>query len=202
VTTRRYEAPARQQAAALTRRRLLEAAKDLLADPDVPRFTADTIAQRAGSSRQTLYNTFGSLGGLLESLCDELAAAADLDLQAAFGQPSIEAALERFVDSFCRLWESDRLVLRRLRGLAVFDPDLDTVLQARDNRRRTALEMLLKRYRVAIAADQLEVLWALTSYEAFDMLAGQHRDRASVASTISTSLRRLLDRAGPDTAGT
>jgi AcrR family transcriptional regulator len=192
VTTRRYEAPARQQAAALTRSRLLSAARELLADPGAPRFTADTIAQRAGASRQTLYNSFGSLGGLLEALCDELASAAELDLHAAFSQPSPELALERFLDSFCRLWETDRLVLRRLRGLAVLDPDLDGVLKARDSRRRTALQMLLNRYRVPMAPDLVEVLWVLTGFETFDVLAGPERDRASVAATLTTALRQLL----------
>jgi AcrR family transcriptional regulator len=201
VTTRRYDASARQQGAAQTRRRLLAAARELLADPAVPRLTADTIAQRAGSSRQTLYNAFGSLGGLLEALCDELASAAELDLQVAFGQPSPQAAIERFVDSFCRLWESDRLVLRRLRGLAVVDPDLDTVLRARDGRRRAALQMLLNRYRVPLEPELVEVLWMLTGFETYDLLAGANRDRASVAATLSTALCRLLGSAAPPPAG-
>lgn len=192
MTSRRYEAPARQQAAALTRRRLLSAAHELLADPSAPRFTADTIAQHAGASRQTLYNAFGSLGGLLEALCDELASNADLDLQAAFNQPDAEAAAERFVDSFCRLWEADRVVLRRLRGLAVFDADLDRVLKARDSRRRSALQMLLTRYRVPLAPDLVEVLWVLTGFETFDVLAGADRDRTSVAATLTTALQQLL----------
>lgn len=201
MTTRRYQAPARQQAAALTRRRLLGAAHDLLSDPDEPRFTADTIAQSAGASRQTLYNAFGSLGGLLEALCDELASVAELDLQAAFGQPGPQAGIERFVDSFCRFWESDRLVLRRLRALAVFDPDLQTVLSARDNRRRAALQMLLKRYGVALPPDQVEVVWLLTGFETFDLLAGPQRDPASVAATLSTALGALLELADPPPAG-
>jgi len=201
VTSRRYEAPSRQQAAALTRRRLLTSAQELLADPNDPRFTADTIAQRAGTSRQTLYNAFGSLGGLLEALCDELASAADLDLQAAFSQPDPAAALERFVDSFCRLWQTDRLVLRRLRGLAVHDPDLNRVLQARDNRRLSALQMLLLRYRVSLPADLVEVLWVLTGFQTFDVLAGADRDRASVAATITSAIRLLLPDAQPPATG-
>ena len=201
MPTRRYDASARQQAAAQTRRRLLAAARELLADPAVPRLTADTIAQRAGSSRQTLYNAFGSLGGLLEALCDELASAAELDLQVAFGQPNPQAAIDRFVDSFCRLWETDRLVLRRLRGLAVVDPDLDTVLRARDGRRRAALQMLLNRYRVPLEPELVEVLWTLTGFETYDLLAGENRDRASVAATLSTALCRLLGAAGPPPAG-
>jgi AcrR family transcriptional regulator len=201
VPTRRYDASARQQAAAQTRHRLLAAARELLADPTVPRLTADTIAQRAGSSRQTLYNAFGSLGGLLEALCDELASAAELDLQVAFGQPNPEAAIERFVDSFCRLWETDRLVLRRLRGLAVVDPDLDAVLRARDGRRRAALQMLLNRYRVPLEPELVEVLWTLTGFETYDLLAGGNRDRASVAATLSTALCRLLGAADPPPAG-
>jgi hypothetical protein len=61
--------------------------------------------------------------------------------------------------------------------------------------------MLLKRYGVALPPDQIEVLWMLTGFETFDILAGSDRDRDSVAATLNTALGALLELADPPPAG-
>jgi len=178
---RRYCPKKRQAAAEETRGRILAAARELLmAGGNFTGFTIDAVAEQAGVARMTVYYQFGSKAGLLESLCDSLAARGQLErLGAAFGQPDPRAALAEFVAAFGRFWSCDRLVLRRLRGLAALDPDFERVIRGRDEWRRDGLRALVGRLAGArpLATPQapeatVNVLWTLTSFETFDALAG------------------------------
>jgi hypothetical protein len=62
------------------------------------------------------------------------------DLAAAFTNPDPVEALRTYIISFGRFWDADRLVMRRLRALAVLDPEAGTVISARDERRHSGLE--------------------------------------------------------------
>src|SRR3954467_13825419 len=123
MCARRYQLGQRQVAAEQTRGRILEAARELLAAPaGIAGFTIDAVARQAGVARMTVYYQFGSRGGLLEALCDQLAARGGIEqLAGAFGQAEARAALAELVAVFGRFWGSDRLVARRLHGLAVLD---------------------------------------------------------------------------------
>ncbi|TMD89399.1 MAG: TetR/AcrR family transcriptional regulator, partial [Chloroflexi bacterium] len=61
---RRYSEAARE----LLRETLLEAARELLGERGWARVTMAVVAARAGVSRQTLYNTFGSRDELAQAL--------------------------------------------------------------------------------------------------------------------------------------
>ena len=91
-----------------------------------------------------MYYQFESKTGLLEALCDALAEAGRMtELADAFADPDPIAALRRFITAFARFWAADRHIMRRLRALAVLDPDIAGVLAARDDRRRQGLRTLL-----------------------------------------------------------
>ena len=71
--------------------------------------------------------------------------------------------------------------MRRLRALAALDPDVGAVIVARDQRRRQGLTVLVSRLPATAAAEQaVPMLYALTSFETFDALAGPDQDLASV----------------------
>src|ERR1700722_2324296 len=178
MSPRPYNLGKRQAQISAGRRQVLDAARGLLAEASSYRdFTVDAVAARADVARATVYYQFGSKPGLLEAVCDDLAAAGGLaDLADAFTQDDADAAWQRFVAAFGRFWDADRPVMRRLRALAQLDPEVAAVIAARDQRRREGIAVLLRRRlddsvdvpaREAIARRLL----ALTSFETFDTVA-------------------------------
>jgi AcrR family transcriptional regulator len=165
-----------------TRRRLLTAASELLASPEGgERFTVEEVARRADVARQTVYYQFGSKSGLIAALCDHLAERGGIvGLADAFVVDDPAESLDRLTGVFARFWEADRVVTRRLRALGALDPDIGKVISERDNRRRDALKVVLERHAArygihesSMAAETLSLLVMLTSFEAFDTLAGE-----------------------------
>lgn len=215
MSPRPYQLGRRQAGIDEGRRRVLDAARALLAEANsYTAFTVDAVAERADVARATVYYQFASKTGLLEALCDVLAEAGRMsELPQAFTEPNPDAALETLVGVFARFWGADRLVMRRLRALAALDPDVAKVIAARDERRRTALEVLLERRTdVPDRARALRAAYMLTSFETFDALLDPDQDPADalplVVGLITTAItttaqaqprRRRADRGGSST---
>ncbi|MEU0940610.1 TetR/AcrR family transcriptional regulator [Embleya sp. NPDC005971] len=198
MSPRVYKSDKRQSAAEETRQRILAAARALLAAPKPTQISVDAIAKAADVSRQTIYNAFGGKSGLLEALFDSLATRAEIDLPAAFGAADPDTALRRFAESFCRFWASDPLVIRRLRGMAVMDSELDRLLRERDDMRRTALTTLLDAREQTAADETIDVIWQLTGFETYDGLARRDpaRDPAAVTALVATAVTAVYAAAG------
>jgi hypothetical protein len=127
--------------------------------------------------------------GRREAVCDNLAEAGGMaDLARVFTSPAPDAAVRGFITAFAGFWAADRVVMRRLRALAALDPDVGTVIAARDQRRREGLTALVGRLPAGTgpAAEQaVQMLYALTSFETFDMLAGPDRDLADALPVVT-----------------
>jgi AcrR family transcriptional regulator len=198
MSPRQYEMGKRREQVAESRRRVLDAARALLRDSEsYTAFTVDAVARRADIARATVYYQFGSKTGLLEAVCDDLAEAGQMSgLAGAFTQPDLEAALREFIVVFGRFWAADRVVMRRLRALAALDPEVETVIAARDDRRRTGVTVLAGRADAALTADSetVRVLYTLTSFETYDSLAGPDEDLTAVSPLVAdlalSALRR------------
>jgi AcrR family transcriptional regulator len=185
VSPRAYDLGRRRDQIAQNRRRVLDAARFLLGEPTAyTAFTVDAIAKQADVARATIYYQFGSKTGVLEALCDELAEAGELTrLGEVFGEPDPRQALHLFVGAFARFWATDRPVTRRLRALATLDPEVGAVIDARDERRRAGLSVLIGR--LGSSAPQLQqLLYTLTSFETFDSLAGPSPDPGGAAALV------------------
>jgi AcrR family transcriptional regulator len=182
MSPRPYNLGKRQEIIDQGRQQVLAAARSLLAEPGGPAFTVDAVARRADVARATVYYQFGSKSGLLEAVCDHLAELGGLSgLPAAFTDPDPRHGLDVFVGCFGRFWAADRAATRRLRALAVLDPEVGAVVAARDERRRGGLAVLVSRL-PAPPADRdhlVRVLAALTSFELFDALGGPGQDPAA-----------------------
>jgi AcrR family transcriptional regulator len=194
MSPRLYDLGRRQEHVDENRRRVLDAARALLAESSTyTAFTVDAVAKRADVARATVYYQFGSKTGILEALCDALAEAGNMaDLANAFTEPDPLQALARFIAVFGRFWTADRLVTRRLRALAALDPDVGAVISARDSRNRTGLEVLVGRIAthrdITMSArpnDAVRVLHTLTSFETFDSLAGDDNQPADVVPLVT-----------------
>jgi AcrR family transcriptional regulator len=235
MSPRPYRAGQRQAASEQTRARIIAAARDLLISPGgYTNFSIETVARQADVARMTVYHHFGSKLGLLEALCDSLASSGGMqELATAFQQPEPLAALNRFIEIFGRFWDADRSVLRRLRALAILDPDIGQLIQTRDEWRRRGIQVIAQRLLVkqAPSADDahgenapgfcpdeqsasprgpwlaggqvpsgnkspnefVEVLFTLTSFECFDMLAGPNRSIEAVVPVIQKLAHAALD---------
>ncbi|MEO3888632.1 TetR/AcrR family transcriptional regulator [Nonomuraea sp. B5E05] len=196
MSPRTYRSARRQAAAEETRRRALAAARELLAGDAFTKITVDTVAKAADVSRQTIYNVFGAKSGLLEALFDALATQGGMDLTEAFTAPGEEAALAAFAETFCGFWASDRLVIRRLRGMAVLDPDLGRLLRERDEMRRSGLKALFSRFE-GTTPENIDVIWQLTAFETYDALAEGDRDTSCVAGLITAAALAILHGSRP-----
>jgi AcrR family transcriptional regulator len=176
-----------------TRARILAAARDQLKEETS--FSIDAVARRADVARMTVYYQFGSKRGLLEALFDLLAARGGLQqLPTAFQQPDPMVALQRLIDIFARFWSSDRVVLRRLRAMAALDPELDQVLRERSEGLRQGLRVIVSRLPAhgAQLADTVDLLFALSSFENFDVLAGPNRTPEEVAPLVKRAATAIV----------
>jgi AcrR family transcriptional regulator len=70
--TRKYSMEARDEEAALRRRRLLDATLEVLGEVGADRLTMDLVAARAGAATRTVYNHFGSRPELLAEVYTDL----------------------------------------------------------------------------------------------------------------------------------
>jgi AcrR family transcriptional regulator len=191
MSPRSYQLGKRKEQIDDGRRRIIDAARSLLAEADsYTGFTVDAVAKRADVARATIYYQFDSKTGLLEALCDALAEAGQLsELSAAFTNPDPSKALRSFVASFSRFWAVDRLVMRRLRALAALDPEVGAVISARDERRRTGLRVLAGRLAdegvTTIEPERAaSLLFVLTSFETFDALADPEHELTEVVRDV------------------
>jgi AcrR family transcriptional regulator len=194
MSPRPYRLGQRQATTDQTRARILAAAHQLLAAPGgIAGVTVEAVARHADVARMTIYYQFGSKAGLLEALFDQLATTGQLPqgAAAAFRQADPLEALACYVAAFGRFWASERLVLRRLRSLAALDPELAQGVAARDARRRAGLELLAGRLADRYGhpppealGEAVAVLHMLTSFEAFDALAGPDRSPQDVVPLV------------------
>jgi AcrR family transcriptional regulator len=194
VSPRTYQSGRRQTAANETRSRILEAARSLLSRSGQVRFTIDAVAELADVARMTVYHQFGSRPGLIAALFDDLAGRGGIGrLPQAFMAPDPLAGLEILVQVFMHLWESERLLIQRLRALSTIDPDFSDH-EDRNQRRRPAIAVLLARLSPTLddLDDKVDLLTAMTSFESYETLAASGRDAAAAARLISAATRRLI----------
>lgn len=206
MSPRPYQLGQRQAAIAETRARILAAARELLmSGAGFSGFSMEAVARQADVARMTVYHQFGSKTGLLEALCDSLASYGGMEqLATAFRNPEPLAALDDLIGVFAHFWESDRLVLRRLRGLAALDPDFAQVIRARDERRREGMRViagrLIAHYERALQEspdEMVDVLFTLSGFECFDTLAGPDRNIEDMTPVVRRLARAALH-SGPD----
>jgi AcrR family transcriptional regulator len=191
MSPRPYQAGQRRLAAtAATRKKIVEAARALLADPEAGAFSIDAVAERADVARMTVYYQYKSKAKLLEALFDDLGERADMRrMRKVFEERDARKSLGLLVDVFCHLWETQGSILRRLTAIAALDPEVDRALEERGDWRREALTNLIGRLPKRKRAEELvEVLHALTSFDVYETLR-----RAKRSSEVSASLKRAVE---------
>jgi AcrR family transcriptional regulator len=169
---RSYRLGKRQAAADRTYQQILSAARELVASGTSP--SVGAVARRAGVSRITVYNRFGSRGGLLNSLV-RLDPPAELD----DGRPTDQ--LRRLLAESCGRWAAEPTLFRNLPSPPAAPGDTERRLAAR----LAESDELRPGCSIKEAED---VIATLTSFAVFDRL---HRDGRRSPAAVAEILIRL-----------
>jgi len=202
---RTYVSPQREAAAAEKRTRVITTAIRLLrTEPSVGSVSLDAVAKAAGVTRVTLYNQFGSRRGLLEAIFDERAREGGLGrLADVMAGENPRDGLDRLIEIFCAFWCFEP-ALARLHAAGSTDPEFAETMAERNERRREAIGVLVKRMESAQAVrpdsarDLTDLLFALTSYAMFDMLRTAERNPEAVSVLIKSTCAQAIASAAPE----
>ena len=188
-------------ASARTRERVVAAVRDLLREGSFHEATVEQVAARAGVSRATLYQHFGSRLGLVDAICETFDAnPALIAIRETVRDPDLSTALDRSIAHTVAFWASEEAVLEPLYGAAAVDAAAgDLIARQRADRRREFGHLLERleeagRLRPGLAtAEAVGILLMLTSFETFRelrRLAGL--EEPDVTATLQSSARTLL----------
>jgi AcrR family transcriptional regulator len=198
MTPRPYVPIERQRAVDEGRDRILAAAREELQTGAIGAFSLEAVARRAGVTRMTVYNQFGSKGGLLQELFDLLVTrGAFAELPAIFAEKDPAVAFDAIVAVFGRFYTENRPTLARMRAAAGSDADLDEAIRTRNDRRRRGVETLVQRlgkqHRPTVPDEELvTTLDVLLSFNTFDALAGDARKPSDVVPIVRRLVRGVL----------
>lgn len=197
MNPRPYRSPNRDAAASRTRDRIVAAAAAVLGTAKgIEDFSLQAVAKKAGVTRLTVYNQFGSRRALLEAVFDERAVRGGLHrLGDAMATSDPHAALLQVIAIFCEFWTFDPGALGLLHAAGASDPDLAPSVAERSERRRRLFAALVRRMtdngphslgrlRPKAACDLVDTLFALTSFWFFSQLATAGRTATATCRII------------------
>jgi AcrR family transcriptional regulator len=178
----RHDLGKRQAGVDRTRAAVLAAARELVAAGGGSALNVGAVARRAGVSRLTIYNRFGSRSELLRAVVGE--AHARSRPPAANGAANPREELRDRITAACSIWSSDPALFRAL-------PAMTSPSDPAASKDRGLAERLA-------SADQLrpgcslkeaeDVIGTLTSFAVFDRL---HQDGRRSTTAIAEILMRL-----------
>src|SRR5262249_5240886 len=123
MATRPYRARSARPRSQETRKRITAAVHELLAEGAFHEATVEQIAERAGVSRATVYQHFGSRLEMIDSVCDVMGVnPALVEIRRVIGLPDTREALTKTLAGSVRFWSTESPVLRELYGVAAVDP--------------------------------------------------------------------------------
>jgi AcrR family transcriptional regulator len=200
MPARSYPAGRGTERSAATRRKITDAVAELMAEGAFHASTVEEVADRAGISRATLYQHFGSRLDLIDGICERFdATPALLAIRRVIDLPDPEAAVAETIANVVLFWSAEDPILAQLYGVAAIDPAAREFVARQRRDRRGEMTRLAERLerdgwlRPGLSAGEaLPLLMVLTSYETFCelRLAGLADD--AVAATLQRSSRELL----------
>lgn len=180
MSPRRYEQTQRAEAAEETRRRILDAVYNRLEEAPTQAVSIDQVARMAKVARSTVYLIFGSRDGLFDAVARDLLDRGGFDrIVQAVGHPDPRETVRDGLRGSAHMFAAHRDVFRALISMADLDPDaVGGTIQRSDRNRAAGMVSLAERL---AEQDQLRpgvsvetaanLLWILTSFDAYDLLA-------------------------------
>ncbi|MDQ1697768.1 MAG: hypothetical protein QOJ03_3121 [Frankiaceae bacterium] len=183
---RRYTSPVREEQAARTRSRILDAAAELFLEQGYARTTIKDVADGAGVARDTVHAVFGSKPRLLTALIDARlvpdGAVANVtqrpDAQAIKAERDQHKQIEMFAEFIAALSTRLRPVFEILRTASAVEPEMAGVFQQMDQFRLQNMRVYVKwiAARGPLRLDTRragEHVWAVTSPDVARMLCDE-----------------------------
>jgi AcrR family transcriptional regulator len=179
VSARAYRLGRRQPGVEATRSAILSAARRLIAEHG-PESSVGRVAELAGVSRITVYNQFGSKGGLVKALAAE---ASPEHAGPTHLGPETDPLRQRIAQA-CATWAVDPALFRQLHG------HRDWVEEESSSDRALAESLAADdQLRPGCSIKEAEdVIGVLTSFPAFDRL---HKGGRRTPSAVGEILMRL-----------
>ena len=201
MSKRRYQQSARADAAAETRRQILDTLYERLREAPLEPVSVDQIARHARVSRSTIYLVFGSRSGLYDALTDRLIQGAGYDqIGEAARHPDARETLRGGLEGGVRMYAAHHEVLRVLYATGKLDPDGAGRAIARGEQKRSdSMGWVAGRLHEqghlrpdVSPADAAHTIWLLASFDAYDLLAS---GRGLRPEDVARILRETAERA-------
>jgi AcrR family transcriptional regulator len=186
VKKRPYNSTVRQEQAAMTKKRILEAADELFEADGYARTTMKRIADRAQVATDTIYAIFGSKGRVLTALLDmHLVQGADVtnelelpDARAIRDEPDQRKQIALYVRFFIDAVDRIGPVYAIMRSAAAVDAEMASIHAEMQMYRARNLDRvagwIAKNGRLRVTKKRAgEIMWALASPELAAMLREQ-----------------------------
>lgn len=178
----------------------MSAVRELLDEGGFHTSTVEQVADRAGISRATLYQHFGSRLELVDAICDSFEVnPALLEIREVVELPDPDAALAETIAATVRFWSSEDGILSQLYGVVAVDPAAQDLVDRQREDRRGEMRRLVRHLRKSGKARKglsearaLAQLMVLTSYESFRELRQAGMSDAQLTKTLQEDARRLL----------
>lgn len=197
---RPYELGKRQEASDRTREAVLAVARAQLETGGVRDLTMESLARASGVTRQTIHNLFGIRTGVLEALFDRIAGDAGMmRMREVMTSPDGESMLAAMVDVFTGFWAKDRMLLKRVHGIAAVDPEFGRAVEARNRRRHGIATRVIERLYSSgppigekERARKIAILAALTGFEFFEALVESCGSAEMAAGCVYPLVKRAI----------
>jgi len=203
VSPRAYNSPSHSLAATKTRARIVSAAAAILGTAEgISGFSLQAVAEKAGVTRLTVYNQFGSRRALLEAVFDDMAVRGGLHrIPGIMAGSDPLAGLLEVISIFCDFWSFGSDALGPLHAAGASDPEFGASVRERNERRRRLLSVLVRRMaadrklRPRVLDDLIDVLFALTSFPFFSQLTARGRSTQAACDLIQGLATDAVQRA-------
>jgi AcrR family transcriptional regulator len=176
---RPYKSLVRERQAGDTRRRIVEATRQLLQSEGYAGMTIEAIAQRAEVSAQSVYAIFKSKTGILTELLDRSTFGPDYEeaVRKALSASDPETRLRLAAPIARQIHDAQSATFDLLRGAGVVAPELAKLEQQRENLRYERQERMIislrdaRRLRPGLDhATARDIFWMLTGRDVYRML--------------------------------
>ncbi len=181
---RPYKSLVRKRQAVDTRRRMIEAARQLLQRAGYDGMTVEAIAQRAQVSAQSVYALFKSKAGILTELLDQSTFGDEYEeaVRQAMSASDPETRLRLAARIARQIHEPLSAAFDLLRGAGVVAPELAKLEQQRERLRYERQERMIislrdaKRLRLGLNHQTArDIFWMLTGRDVYRMLVRERR---------------------------
>ena len=169
-----------------TRARIVTAVRDLLGEGTFHESTVEQVAARAGVSRATLYQHFGTRVGLVDAMCETF------DRNPALVALRETEDVDELVERVVEFWAAEEPILVQLYGVAAVDPAARALVERQRRDRHGELTRVLEASGVE-GREAFAALSLLTSFETFYELRRRvGLSKRDVVLQLQDAARRLV----------